>query len=149
MQSTIFTLESKVTFLETLVRTPQAQEQIRSWSLVIVQASIHPTPSESDIPAASSIPAPSSPSPPSSSPPTSPSQPDSLTQKLTEWKKSVKGQWSFVPEELATERERLASAQEEWKSKLRLTWVLRLRSSMLGWPVWWCCSVSSSNGVWG
>ena len=70
------------------------------------------------------MPAPSS---HSSSPPTSPSQPDSLTQKLTEWKKSFKGQWSFVPAELAAERERLASALEEWKSKLRLTWVLWLR----------------------
>jgi hypothetical protein len=35
-------------------------------------------------------------------------------------KKSVKGQWSFVPEELTTERERLASAQEEWKVEINV-----------------------------
>jgi hypothetical protein len=33
-------------------------------------------------------------------------------QKLTEWKKSVKGQWSFVPEELATERDFCAGGME-------------------------------------
>ena len=32
---------------------------------------------------------------------------------LTEWKKSVEGQWSSICAEWAAERERLASAREE------------------------------------
>ena len=38
---------------------------------------------------------------------------ETLTQMFTEWKKSVKGQWSSVLAEWAAERERLASAREE------------------------------------
>jgi hypothetical protein len=38
---------------------------------------------------------------------------------LTNWKKSVEGQRSSVCEEWASERERLASAREEWESKVR------------------------------
>jgi hypothetical protein len=38
---------------------------------------------------------------------------------LTDKKISVEGQWSSVREECALERERLASAREEWESKVR------------------------------
>jgi hypothetical protein len=55
-QSTISAPESKVTSLETLVRTLQTQEQVRSSSPVVVPAAIDPTPPESDTPAASSPP---------------------------------------------------------------------------------------------
>lgn len=44
---------------------------------------------------------------------------ESLTEMLTEWKKSVDGQWGTVREEWSTERERLARAREEWESKVK------------------------------
>jgi hypothetical protein len=37
---------------------------------------------------------------------------------LTKWKKSVEGQWSSVHKEWATGCQRLASAREEWQSKV-------------------------------
>jgi hypothetical protein len=42
-----------------------------------------------------------------------------LTQVLGDWKKSVEGQWFSVREEWAEESERLASAREEWESKVK------------------------------
>ena len=72
------------------------------------------------MPAPSSTPAAlSPPSPPPSSPASSPSQPDLPTQMLTEWKKSVEGQWFSVHEEWATERKQLTSAHKEWESKVK------------------------------
>jgi hypothetical protein len=49
--------------------------------------------------------------------PTTPSE--SLTQILSDWKKSVEGQWSSVREEWASEHERLAFAREEWENKVK------------------------------
>ena len=43
---------------------------------------------------------------------------ETLTQMLSEWKKSVEGQWGHVQEEWKEERERLKKAREEWESKL-------------------------------
>ncbi|KAJ3785861.1 hypothetical protein GGU10DRAFT_312210 [Lentinula aff. detonsa] len=45
---------------------------------------------------------------------------ESLISMVTEWKKSVEGQWSNVQEEWHQERERLNRAREEWESKVRL-----------------------------
>jgi hypothetical protein len=42
---------------------------------------------------------------------------ESLTQILSDWKKSVEGQWSSVQEEWASERKRLTFACEEWENK--------------------------------
>ncbi|KAJ3493236.1 hypothetical protein NLJ89_g11067 [Agrocybe chaxingu] len=41
----------------------------------------------------------------------------SLVSMITEWKKSVEGQWTAVQEEWTSERERLAKAREEWETK--------------------------------
>jgi hypothetical protein len=38
---------------------------------------------------------------------------------LTNWTKSVEGQWSSAHEEWESEREQLTSAREEWESKAR------------------------------
>ncbi|CAA7269362.1 unnamed protein product [Cyclocybe aegerita] len=43
----------------------------------------------------------------------------SLVSMITEWKKSVEGQWTAVQEEWTSERERLAKAREEWVAKAR------------------------------
>jgi hypothetical protein len=37
---------------------------------------------------------------------------------LTEWKKTVEGQWTSMREEWASERERLTSARDKWESKV-------------------------------
>lgn len=61
------------------------------------------------------------PPPPIIEPPPPPlPQPESksLTEMLAEWKRAVEGQWSSVRKECATERERLASAREEWDSNV-------------------------------
>ena len=44
---------------------------------------------------------------------------ESLTEILSEWKKSVQGQWSSVQEEWTQERERLNRAREEFEAKAR------------------------------
>ena len=46
--------------------------------------------------------------------------PESLTSMISEWKKTVEGQWSSVQEEWSQERERLSRAREEWEHKARL-----------------------------
>lgn len=43
----------------------------------------------------------------------------SITSLMSEWKKSVEGQWSSVQEEWSEERERLARAREEWEARAR------------------------------
>ena len=43
----------------------------------------------------------------------------SITSLMSEWKKSVEGQWSSVQEEWSQERERLARAREEWEARAR------------------------------
>ena len=43
----------------------------------------------------------------------------SITSFMSEWKKSVEGQWSSVQEEWSEERERLARAREEWEARAR------------------------------
>jgi hypothetical protein len=43
---------------------------------------------------------------------------EGLTDMLSEWKKSVEGQWADVREEWGTERERLRKAHDEWESRL-------------------------------
>jgi len=43
----------------------------------------------------------------------------SITSFMSEWKKSVEGQWSSVQEEWSEERERLARAREEWEERAR------------------------------
>jgi len=43
----------------------------------------------------------------------------SITSLMSEWKKSVEGQWSSVQEEWGEERERLARAREEWEARAR------------------------------
>ncbi|KAJ7594070.1 hypothetical protein C8J56DRAFT_427278 [Mycena floridula] len=49
-----------------------------------------------------------------------PEQVESLTFMMSEWKKSVEGQWSNVQEEWTQERARLSRAREEWENKARL-----------------------------
>jgi hypothetical protein len=44
---------------------------------------------------------------------------ESLTEILSEWKKSVQGQWSSVQEEWSQERERLNRAREEFEAEAR------------------------------
>jgi hypothetical protein len=44
---------------------------------------------------------------------------ESLTQMLTNWEKTVQGQWSSVRKEWASECEQLASARKEWESKVK------------------------------
>ncbi|CAA7269606.1 unnamed protein product [Cyclocybe aegerita] len=41
----------------------------------------------------------------------------SLVSMITEWKKSIEGQWTAVQEEWTSERERLVKAREEWETK--------------------------------
>jgi hypothetical protein len=45
--------------------------------------------------------------------------PQSLTLFLTDWKKSVEGQWSSIKEEWVSERERMKRVREEWETKIR------------------------------
>ncbi|KAF8625152.1 hypothetical protein AX15_005534 [Amanita polypyramis BW_CC] len=90
-QATIQTLEKKVEALEAMVKTSQEQQT-----------------------AATQV---SPPSPPPSVATTSDEAKESLTEILSEWKKSVQGQWSFVQEEWSQERERLNRAREEFEAK--------------------------------
>jgi hypothetical protein len=59
---------------------------------------------------------------PTAAPPLAPlaqsQQPGSLTQVLSDWKKSIEGQWSSVCEAQTTEHERLGSAREEWEGQV-------------------------------
>jgi hypothetical protein len=43
----------------------------------------------------------------------------SITTLMSEWKKTVEGQWSSVQEEWSEERERLARARDEWEARAR------------------------------
>jgi hypothetical protein len=66
------------------------------------------------------VPPPTEPAEPAAAaPPAQIPQPDSLTQMLSDWKMSVGGQWSSVREEWAADRERLASARDEWEGRVR------------------------------
>jgi hypothetical protein len=70
--------------------------------------------------------------PPPPEPEPAPPSSKSLTQILSDWKKSVEGQWPSVGEEWASERERLAFTREEWESKVktvRRTWAQLPQSS--------------------
>ncbi|KAJ3777088.1 hypothetical protein EV361DRAFT_944381 [Lentinula raphanica] len=91
-QSTISALESKVEALENLVAVNLAVQQRPSTAA--------PEPVER------------------TAPPTT--ERESLISMVTEWKKSVEGQWSNVQEEWHQERERLNRAREEWENKVRL-----------------------------
>lgn len=51
-------------------------------------------------------------------PPPPPAPTHASVRCLPKWKKSVEGQWISVWEDWALERERLASAREEWVSKV-------------------------------
>ncbi|KAF8629365.1 hypothetical protein AX17_005661 [Amanita inopinata Kibby_2008] len=91
-QATIEALEKKVETLEAMVKTTQEQ-----------QASFTqppPTPASAVI---STVEEPR----------------ETLTEILSEWKKSVQGQWSSVQEEWSQERERLSRAREEFEIKAR------------------------------
>jgi hypothetical protein len=104
-QRTIEVLEEKVVRLEVLVKVqaPAPAELTPAAPAELIQPEIPvPIPTEPVEPAAAP--------PPAQLPP-----PDSLTQMLSDWKKSVKGQWSSVREEWVAERERLVSAGEEWE----------------------------------
>jgi len=88
-QATIHALEKKVDSLEAIVKSTQEQ-------------------------------APGTQSPPPPPIQLSLNEPkESLTEILSEWKKSVQGQWSSVQEEWSQERERLNRAREEFEGKAR------------------------------
>ncbi|PFH47881.1 hypothetical protein AMATHDRAFT_114022, partial [Amanita thiersii Skay4041] len=88
-QATIQALEKKVEVLEAMVKNTQEQS-----------AQVPPPP-----PAPVTV---------------TPDEPrESLTEMLSEWKRSVQGQWSFVQEEWTHERERLNRAREEFEAKSR------------------------------
>ena len=92
-QATIQALEKKVEALEAAVKSTQEQAAAAQ-----------------------------SPPPPPVQPPLTlaPNEPkESLTEILSEWKKSVQGQWSSVQEEWSQERERLSRVREEFEVKTR------------------------------
>ncbi|TFK69330.1 hypothetical protein BDN72DRAFT_615860 [Pluteus cervinus] len=91
-QSTIVALENKIEALEALVRSSPSSPQPSS------------PPSQSTSLAAISTEAKTA-------------QKESLTEIITEWKKSVDGQWGSMQEEWKEERERLSRAREEWETK--------------------------------
>jgi cell division septation protein DedD len=82
-QGTISALESKVTALESLVAS---STQSPGPSPIESTSTSPSSPNPATIPAITTTDAPAPPS-------------DSLTQMLTEWKKSVEGQWTSVREE--------------------------------------------------
>jgi uncharacterized protein YukE len=102
-QSTISALQGKVSVLESLVHATQAQtaaqglahdQSIREAATAAAAAAVASLPSKEDTR-------------------------ESLTQMLSEWKRSVEGQWSNVQEEWHQERERLHRAREEWENKFK------------------------------
>ncbi|EIW77464.1 hypothetical protein CONPUDRAFT_139331 [Coniophora puteana RWD-64-598 SS2] len=99
-QTTIQQLESKVGSLEALV--VNTQERVR----------MQEEEREREREAAAKA-------PPPEPEPKEESERESLTALISEWKKTVEGQWSTVREEWTAERDRLAKARDEWEGKIR------------------------------
>jgi hypothetical protein len=67
-------------------------------------------------------------------------------QMLNKWRKSVKGQWSSIQEEWATECKHLTSAHKEWESKVKnIETNLSTAAAKFGAgpAVWQFCNISS------
>ena len=101
-QTTISTLEAKVSELESLVKTTQVQVQAQADSqqhlteIVEVRLS-QQGPSDDE----------------------RSRERETLTEMFSEWKKGVEGQWSTVQDEWADERDRMRKAKEEVDVRLR------------------------------
>ncbi|TCD64024.1 hypothetical protein EIP91_004658 [Steccherinum ochraceum] len=104
-QSTISSLESKVTELESMVKVTQGQVQAQAEShqhlAETIEAKLmdHGPPSDVDTERTQ--------------------ERESLKEMFTEWKKGMEGQWGTVQEEWTDERDRMRRAKEEVEVRLR------------------------------